>query len=127
MLAVVRKPHTKKPTLKIEGSIPRWMVTRLKKEYGNTLFISNETDNPEDYIDVFSTSWHKEIEKQSSPGDNVKIYRENAGMTQEELGRKLGNMPRQNVSAMEKGRRGISKESAVKLSRLFGVPADRFL
>lgn len=126
MLAVVRKPHTRRPAFTVRGHIPRWMVTRLKKEYGQNVEFKEEERN-EELVDVFSTSWNKNIEKKSHPGENMKIYRENLGLTQEELGKKLGNVPRQNVSAMEKGRRGISKEIAKQLSRLFGVPADRFI
>jgi len=127
MLAVVRKPRTKKPTLRVEGNIPFWMINRMKKEYGKNLTIKDENEKDEEYVDVFSTAWHKKIEKETSPGDNIKIYRENAGLTQEDLGNKLGKVPRQNVSAMEKGRRGISKDIARKLANIFKVPIDRFI
>jgi DNA-binding XRE family transcriptional regulator len=62
-----------------------------------------------------------------SVGDNLRIYRENAGLSQDELGKKLGNIPRQNISAMEKGRRGISKEIAKKLSMILKAPVSRFI
>ncbi len=96
----------------------------MKKEYGKDLIIK---ENEDEYVDIFSTNWHKKMEQQASPGDNLRMYRENAGLTQEELGKKLGRVPRQNVSAMEKGKRGISKELARKLSHVFHVPVDRFV
>ncbi|MCU0822244.1 MAG: helix-turn-helix domain-containing protein [Spirochaetes bacterium] len=48
-------------------------------------------------------------------------------MTQAELGKRLGNIPRQNISQMEKGKRGISKENAKRLAKIFDVPVDRFI
>ncbi|NQU62861.1 MAG: helix-turn-helix domain-containing protein [SAR324 cluster bacterium] len=43
------------------------------------------------------------------------------------LGEMLGGLLRQNVSGMENDRRGISKEMAKKLSKIFKVPADHFI
>jgi len=57
----------------------------------------------------------------------MRIYRENAGMTQAELGKQLGDMPRQIVSNMERGKRSISLATAKTLSAIFKVPASRFL
>jgi DNA-binding XRE family transcriptional regulator len=57
----------------------------------------------------------------------MRIYRENFNMTQAELGKRLGNIPRQNISQMEKGKRGISKENAKRLAKIFDVPVDRFI
>ncbi|MBD3320468.1 MAG: helix-turn-helix domain-containing protein [Chitinivibrionales bacterium] len=127
MVAVVKKPRTKKPTLKVEGNIPFWMISRMKKEYGKNLIIKEEYEKEEEYVDLFSTAWHKKTENETSAGDTIKMYRENAGLTQEDLGNKLGKVPRQNVSAMEKGRRGISKDIARKLANIFKVPIDRFI
>ena len=63
----------------------------------------------------------------SNTGEAIKIYRENFGLTQEGLGKKLGGYSRQNISAMENGRRGISKNVVKKLSKVFKVPTDRFI
>ena len=57
----------------------------------------------------------------------MKIYREIHGMTQEALGRTLGNIPRQHISNMERGIRAISVNNAKKLSKLFKVPLDKFI
>jgi len=129
MLAVVKMPRTNKPALTIKGHIPNWMISRLKKEYKNRLIIKDEKDKKEEdeLIDIFETEWFSSIKSQTAPGENIKIYRENAGLTQIALGEKLGNVPRQNVSLMEKGKRGISKETAKKLSKIFKVPVSRFI
>lgn len=52
-------------------------------------------------VDIFDTGWFKEIDAATTPGNTLRIYRENAELTQEEL--------------------------AKKLSTIFQVPADRFL
>lgn len=127
MLAIVKMLRTEKPALTIKGQIPNWMISRLKKEYKTRLIIKEDINEEEELVDVFETEWFSSIKSQMAPGENIKIYRENAGLTQTELGEKLGNVPRQNISLMEKGKRGISKETAKKLSKVFQVPVSRFI
>ncbi len=123
MQAVVKTPHIE---ISIKGdSIPADLIKVLKHEYGNKLKITASDD--EALVDIFDTDWYKKTEASTSPGENMKIYRELHSMTQAELGEKLGSLPRQHVSNMEKGIRGISKESAKKLAEIFDVPVDRFL
>jgi DNA-binding XRE family transcriptional regulator len=128
MLAVVKTPHTEKPELEIWGQIPDWMISRLKKEYGRYFILKKDICPGEDeFVDVFKTEWFSDVDSKITPGESLRIYRENAGLSQVELGKLLGNVPRQNVSAMEKGRRGISKEIAKKLSSILKVPVGRFV
>jgi len=124
MLAVVKTPRTKRNKLEVKGEIPKWLLIRLKKEYGKNVSV---LDEDEELIDIFQTDWFKASEKRATPGDSIRIYRENFGWSQSELGRKLGNIPRQNISSMEHNRRGISKVMAKKLSTLFNVPLERFI
>ena len=128
MLAVVKTPHTEKLELEIRGRIPDWMISRLKKEYGRN-FILKDIDHSDidEFVDIFKSDWFADIDSKMTPGENLRIYRENFGLTQTELGIKLGDIPRQNISAMEKGRRGISKNIAKKLSALLKVPVSRFV
>ena len=67
------------------------------------------------------------LSNSTTPGEIVKIYRENHNLTQEQLGKKLGNFTRQNISDIELGRRGLSKEVAKKLAKIFNVGVKRFL
>jgi DNA-binding XRE family transcriptional regulator len=130
MLAVVKKPRTNKPIFTVRGNIPGWMISRLKKEYKSGLIIKeDDNNNVEDnnLVDIFESEWFTDVDSKTSPGENMKMYRENLGLSQAALGEKLGNVPRQNVSMMESGKRGISKETAKKLSRLFKVPVSRFI
>jgi DNA-binding XRE family transcriptional regulator len=124
MLAVVRAPHTRSPSLEIRGRIPRWMLSRLRREYGRTLVVK---DDPEDSVDVFGTSWYKSVSSKRRPGDSLRICRENAELSQAQLGERLGGVPRQNVSAMEEGRRGIGKEMARSLADILHAPLERFI
>ena len=81
----------------------------------------------EESINLFDTEWFQQMQKQITPGDVLRIYRENRGMTQADLAEKLGKLTRQKISDMEHNRHSISKEIARKLSQIFEVPAERFL
>ena len=81
----------------------------------------------EELVNIFETGWYKKISSITTPGDFLRIYRENAELSQEELGKKLGKFSRQKISDMERGIRPIGKEVATKLCRMFQVPMERFL
>lgn len=59
-------------------------------------------------------------------GSIIKELRKEAGMTQEELGEKLGVI-KQTVSSWEKGISEVSNDTLITLSRLFGVTTDYLL
>jgi DNA-binding XRE family transcriptional regulator len=119
MLAVVRTPHTK---LRIEGNIPRWMLLRLRQDYKSRVVITES----EETVNAFETDWYKKISKTVTPGFALKTYRENIGLTQAELGKKLGDTA-QHISDMENDRRAISKQTALKLAKLFHTSVERFI
>ncbi len=122
MLAVVKTPLI---DIHIKGRIPTRLVTVLKKEYGRKVHLTKEADD--ELLNVFQTDWYKRIKKTLTPGTNLKIYRQNLGLTQAQLGEKLGNLPKQFVSNMENGIRPISKKTALKLAKLFRTSVDRFI
>ena len=122
MLAVVKTPLI---DIHIKGKIPTQLVTLLKKEYGRKVRLTKEDDD--ELLDVFETDWYKRIKKTLTPGTNLKIYRQNIGLTQAQLGQKLGNLPKQFVSNMENGIRPISKKTALKLAKIFRTSVDRFI
>ena len=125
MLAVVKKHRTNRRLFERKGEIPKNVVEYFQQEYGSSFEIIEEKEN--DLIDIFETDWFKRVNKSATPGESIRIYRQNRGLTQEELGKKLGNYTKQHISDMENLRRTISKEVAKKLSKLFNVPVDRFL
>ena len=122
MLAVVKKHRTKKTLFEIKGKIPSEVIGYLKKKYGRDIEVVEE-----EFVNIFDTKWYKEITTSTTPGEVLKIYRENLGLSQTDLGKKLGKFTRQKISDMENGKRNISKEVAKKLSRLFNVPIERFI
>lgn len=89
--------------------------------------LENESEGDES-VNIFETDWYKRIKAKSTPGGNLRLYRENRRLTQEELARKLGGGTlKQHVSGMERGRRPISKAVAKKLARIFGTSPARFI
>lgn len=123
MLAVVKRRRTKKRLFEIKGDIPGHVIAYFKREYGDEFQIIEQ----DDLVDIFETDWFKNIDASTTPGESMKIYRQNKGMTQAELGKLLGNYTRQHISDMEHNRRSISKEVAKKLSSVFKVSVSRFL
>ena len=122
MQALVKMPHIK---IDIKGEIHPKLLSVLKEVYGKKVKIIKNKDD--ELIDVFQTEWYKEINDDSTPGKNMKLYREIHKMTQDELGEKMGGISRQNISHMERGIRSISKSNAKLLAKIFDVPVDRFI
>ena len=122
MLAVVKTPRTR---IEIKGHIPKRIMQALKEQYGAKVQLVPEDD--EEKMDVFETEWYKRIKAKISPGDNLRIYRQNAGMTLQRVGELLGGVPRQHISNMEKGIRPISKKVALKLADIFKVSVEKFI
>jgi DNA-binding XRE family transcriptional regulator len=125
MLAVVKKRRTSKRLFEIKGDIPKNVIEYLQQQYGSFFEVIEENEN--ELIDIFETGWFKNADQSSMPGESARIYRQNLGLTQEELGKKLGNYTKQYISDIEHSRRSISKDVAKKLSRIFNVPVERFL
>jgi len=117
----VKTPRT---NIRIQGDIPPRILDVLRSEYGGHLKIYKGDD---EYVEVTETDWYRDIKAQTTPGDAMRIYRENFGLTQTQLGEELGDVPRQIVSNMERGKRSISLGTAKKLAAIFSVPASRFL
>ncbi len=124
MLAVVKKPRTKTPVFEVRGEIPDKLLNFLKDEMKYTVELE---EDDEGYVIATETDWYKDIKAHTTPGDGMRIYRENFGYTQTKLGELLGGLSRYRISDMEHDRRGISKEMAKKLSAIFDVPVDRFI
>ena len=125
MLAVVKKPHTKKTLFEVRGDIPSHVLQYLSQTFGQDIEVC---DPEEECVDLFGTAWYHEVTEQITPGEVLKMYRENRGMSQVELGRQLGQTwAGQKISDLEHNRRPISKEVGKKLSQIFNVPVERFL
>ncbi|MBT4504372.1 MAG: helix-turn-helix transcriptional regulator [Gemmatimonadetes bacterium] len=122
MQAVVKTPRIE---VNIKGEIPSKLISLLEEEFGENLQIAEESD--EEKVNIFGTDWFQEIKTQTTPGDNLKIYRENHSLTQAKLGELLGGIPRQHISNMERGIRPISIKNARKLAEIFGISPAKFI
>ena len=122
MQAVVKTPHI---DITIRGNIPEKLLSVLKKEYGRKVRIVDDSENK--MLRAVDTDWYKKTKASITPGENMKLYRELHNMTQAELGEKLGGLPRQHISNMERGMRAISLAIAKKLSAFFKVSVERFI
>lgn len=120
MLAVVK---TSRIDVRIQGDISPFMMEVLKKEYGRKLHIQSDTEKS---VDFFETTQAKALSKKATAADCIQIYRENLGLTQEELGAKL-SVSKNYVSDWENGHRKVSKDKAKKLASLFHISVEHFL
>jgi len=96
----------------------------LKARYGKKFQI---IENEDESLDVFKTQWYKKIKSKSTPAENMRFYRKLHSMTLSALGERMGNIPYQHISNMEKGIRGISRENAKKLAEIFSVSVEKFI
>ena len=119
MQVVVKKPH-----IRMEGEISADLIQFLKEKYGDVEIIKNED---EELVEITKSDWYRNIRERISPGDNMAIYRKLHGLSQEALGKRLGNFTRQNISNMERGHRPISKAVAKRMAELFDVSVEKFL
>ena len=122
MQAVVKMPHIE---ILINGDIPDKLISVLNEEYGEQVRLSE--DNAGELVDIFTTEWYRSVESGMTPGDNLRIYRENHRLTQAKLGEMLGGVPRQHISNMEREVRSISLKTARKLAKIFRVSPDKFI
>jgi len=119
MQVVVKTPH-----IRLEGEVTDDLVDYLRQRFGEIEIIENDDD---ELVEVTESDWYRSIKSTISPGENLRVYRELRGMTQAELGAKLGAFTRQNVSNMENGHRPISKAVAKRLADLFDVSVEKFI
>ena len=122
MRAVVKTPHIE---VNIRGKIPLELISLLEEEFGEYLQLAE--DDEEETVSIFDTAWFLETRENTTPGDNLKIYRENHNLTQAQLGEMLGDIPRQHVSNMERGIRPISIKNTRRLARIFKVSPAKFI
>jgi DNA-binding XRE family transcriptional regulator len=120
-MSVAEKTRRTDVTIKI----PRSLLPEIKERYGRKVRLVEPDDGS---INIHASAWYKEMSATRTPGRALRVYRENRGLSQSELARKLGETHRkQYVADMEAGRRGISKEMAKKLAVILNAPVARFL
>jgi len=95
-------------------------IIALLREHG----VEAEIIEPDDdeLVVATETEWFKRVSAETTPGDHLRIRRENAGLTQAALGEKAG-LSGKNISDMERGRRPIGEAVAERLAMALGLPA----
>jgi len=63
--------------------------------------------------------------QQNLVGTKIKKLREEFGLTQEDLAKRL-NIPRPSVSQIELGKRDLTTSELTKLSKIFEISIDEF-
>ena len=119
MQVVVKKPH-----IRMEGEITPELLKYVQDKFTDVEIIE---DVEEELLEVTKSDWYRNIKDRMTPGENMRIYRKLYNLSQAELGKKLGNFTRQNISNMENGHRFISKATAKRLAELFDVSVEKFL
>ena len=116
MQVAVKTPRIE---LQMKGDIPERVILFLEEEYGVSL--RPTADDGEEAANALETDWYKRTMAAMTPGKALRIYRENAGLTQAALGERMGGIPRQHISNMENGKRPIGKENAKRLAAALHV------
>ena len=122
MQVAVKTPRIE---LEMKGDIPERVILFLEAEYGVSL--RQSADDGEEVVNALETDWYKRTMAAMTPGKALRIYRENAGLTQTALGERMGGIPRQHISNMENGKRPIGKENAKRLAGALHVDYRVFL
>ena len=79
-------------------------------------------------VPIEDSAWYQGIAEATTPGEAMRLYRENRRMTQGDLARLLGKgVSRQRVSDQENGRRAISRRMAKRLAEIFSTSPARFI
>jgi DNA-binding XRE family transcriptional regulator len=124
MLVAVKKPPTE---FVVQGNIPDKFINLLKKDYGSAVTVEQDPANDDDeWVDVTEMEWYKEAKARETPGGNLRFYRRLHKMTQPALGTLLG-VSKQKISNMENGIIPISRQTALRLEKIFKVRAGRFI
>jgi transcriptional regulator with XRE-family HTH domain len=81
----------------------------------------------DEVIDITESEWFKTISQKITPGAVVRTYRENLGITQQQLADKVGVDNSSYISDIEHGRRTVSKNLAKKFSEIFKISLEMFI
>ena len=118
MLVAVKKPRIK---VSVNGVGEKLVIRGLRKLYPSAEIIPED-----DSVDITTTNWWKKMKSTSHKGKILWTYRDNAGLTLQQLSKRSG-IARPHLSAMENGKRPIGALTAKKLATALGVDHRVFL
>lgn len=113
---------TRPISLTLRPGTPSRVLQDLRRRYSRYL-----VEREDKAVDYFKTDLHKKVSATMTPGLWVRHLREAHGLSQAQLGEKMGGVKASRISDWENNQRAVSKTAAKGLSKLFGVPADRFI
>jgi predicted transcriptional regulator len=113
-------PRTK---IEMKGNLRPEIIGLVTKLYKKNVKIFN--DDGEEIELATETDWFKNIDSKTTPGEVIKIYRENFNLSQTQLGEKLSKSGRY-ISDLENNRRSVSLNLAKQLSKIFDISIERF-
>jgi len=76
-------------------------------------------DDDQETIPIEETDWYQRMKAQSTPGKALRVYRKNAGLTQDALAERSG-IAKSHISAMENDKRPLGRITARKLAQAPG-------
>jgi DNA-binding XRE family transcriptional regulator len=117
--------RTNRVYIQIRGDIPGAVLQALRDEYGRSVILRCEGLEP--WTNILDAPLYARKPLTMYPGAYLRFFRRDNGLSQSELGSKLGGVSRQNISNMEYGRRPISRRMALRLAGVFEVSADKFI
>lgn len=119
MLVRARAPRI---DVRISGRGARQVADLLRRTYRDVRILPDD----DEFVDILETDWYKSISATMTPGNALRIYRDNAGFTLAELSARTG-IAESHLSAMENNKRGIGKITAQKLGKALKCEYRRFL
>jgi DNA-binding XRE family transcriptional regulator len=106
----------------LKKSTPQKILTEIFNRYAPYL-VDNQDD---ELVDISTTDWYKNMDKEMEPKDYLKNLREAHSFTQKELGEKISTNAA-HISDYENGQRAISKDIAKKLAEVFHTSPAIFI
>lgn len=113
-----KTPHI---DVQITGTGADILIDMLKKSFKGVKVL-----NEDETIPLNSDPWFKELRKSRTAGEVLWCYRDNAGITLEELAKKSG-IAKSHLSEMENNKRPIGLKTAKKLAEALNCDFHRFL
>jgi len=116
MLAVVNQPRIEIRAKKI----PAKLMNFIRLEYPNVIV---KKDDVSDDVDFTESDWFKEIRASMTPGENLKLLREERLFSKKELSERSG-ISVSRLASYELGRIKISRSVAKKLAEVLDTTED---
>ena len=132
MSAAVKMRRTRRGTIPsrfvfaFRRTTPRKVLTEIESRYRTYLVENMKANDDESLVRIADTDWYKEMSRRMTPGKYLRTLREAQGLTQAQLGEKVG-IPASRISDYETGQRSISKSAAKRFAKALGVSPAPFI